>query len=174
MYYTGKVYYTGKPRNDGFGAQFQNIIIDILYTYETTNYNYAFPNISSIEHNYTNEAIFTQRLIEYMNLHDKYKAPPNVHIQYFPQCNYTFFENNITRLLTSPTMKTIKSLFYRNKTTPFDTQYYNVAVHVRRPNKVDIRLGGADTPHAYYVKLINHIRGTYSEKDKKPLRFHIY
>ena len=65
-------YYTSRPRNDGFGAQFQNIIFDILYTYANSNSNtYVFPGIDSFEHNYNNEPGYTNRLIRYMNLNLK-------------------------------------------------------------------------------------------------------
>jgi len=53
------MYCTTGRRADGFGAHFQNIIVDILYTYNATNNQYVFPNIASFEHNYTNESDFT-------------------------------------------------------------------------------------------------------------------
>ena len=176
--------YTTTPRTDGFGAQFQNIIADILYIYNNTNDAYVFPNIASFEHNYTNESDFTERLVKYMNMRSHFPLPSNVtprEIKYLTNTTtYPFVETNLGRLLKGQTMKDVKTMFYEGKTTPFDSQYYNVAVQIRRFNNVDTRMAGADTPHSYYVGLMNHIRttrtatATATATDKRPLRFHIY
>ena len=173
-------YYTTAPRTDGFGAQFQNIIADILYTYNNTNHTYVFPNIASFEHNYTNDSGFTERLVRYMNMRSHFPLPaivsPREVKQFSHTTTYPFVEANLGRLLKSQTMKDMMAMFYEGKTTPFDTQYYNVAVQIRRFNNVDTRMAGADTPHSYYLGLMNHIRATRTATatDKRPLRFHIY
>ena len=171
-------YYTSPPRTDGFGAQFQNIIMDILYIYNNTNHRYVFPEIKSFEHNYTNDSDFIERLIRYMNLRSHFPLPSNVKSSdlkhYHPSITYKSVEDNLTRLLKSQTMKDIKAMFYANKPTPFDTKYYNVAVQIRRYNSVDTRVEGATTPHEYYIGLMNHIRATYPDAATRPLRFHIY
>jgi hypothetical protein len=174
------MYYTSTPRTDGFGAQFQNIIADILYTYNNTKHAYVFPNIASFEHNYTKDSGFTERLVRYMNMRSHFSLPSIVSPRYVKQLStmitYPFVEANLGRLLKSPTMKLIKSIFYADKNTPFDTQYYNVAVQIRRFNNMDTRIAGTDTPHSYYQGLMNHIRATHgvNTTDKRPLRFHIY
>jgi hypothetical protein len=172
-------YYTTAPRTDGFGAQFQNIIVDILYTYNNTNHIYVFPNIARFEHNYTNDSRFTERLVSYMNMRGEFPLPSNVSprdVKYYStNTTYPFVEHNLGRLLKSQTMKDVKTTFYAGKNTPFDTTYYNVAVQIRRFNNIDTRMAGADTPHSYYLGLMNHIRATHrAGTDKKPLRFHIY
>lgn len=173
-------YYTTTPRTDGFGAQFQNIIVDILYIYNNTNHTYVFPNIAGFEHNYTKDPEFTERLVKYMNLRTHFPLPSNVSAREVKHLSlqtttYPFVEANLSRLLKSRTMKDIKNMFYEGKITPFDIQYYNVAVQIRRFNHVDTRIAGADTPHSYYVGLMNHIRATHrTSDDKRPLRFHIY
>jgi hypothetical protein len=173
-------YYTTAPRTDGFGAQFQNIIADILYIYNNTNYTYVFPNIARFEHNYTKDHEFTERLVKYMNLRTHFPLPSNVSAREVNNISniksYPFVEANLGRLLKSQTMKDIKNMFYEGKITPFDTQYYNVAVQIRRFNHVDTRIDGADTPHSYYLGLMNHIRTTHGANttDKRPIRFHIY
>ena len=170
-------YITTEPRTDGFGAHFQNIIIDILYTYNATTNQYVFPNIASFEHNYTNDPGFTNRLVRYMNLRDHYSMPSGVAdtISHYSSIvsNYPYVENNLTQLLASPTMNLIKSLFYADKTTPFDTTYYNVAVHVRRHNKADSRIDGTNTPAEYYLNVMKYIRANHANTEK-PIRFHIY
>jgi hypothetical protein len=174
------MYYTTTPRTDGFGAQFQNIIADILYTYNKTNHTYVFPNITSFEHNYTNDSRFTERLVQYMNMRSHFPLPSIVSPREVKRLSFTttypFVEANLGRLLKSQTMKYIKNMFYEGKITPFDTQYYNVAVQIRRFNTVDTRMAGVNTPHSYYLGLMNHIRATHGANttDKRPIRFHIY
>jgi hypothetical protein len=171
------MYCTTGRRADGFGAHFQNILVDILYTYNaTTDHRYVFPNIASFEHNYANEPDFADRLVRYMNLRDHFSlksdsADTSANIHQYSVSNYTYVENNLTQLLASPTMNLIKSLFYADKKTPYDTAYYNVAVHVRRHNKEDNRIDGTNTPDEYYLNVMKYIRASNTEK---PLRFHIY
>jgi len=118
-----------------------------------------------------------------MNLRSHFPLPSNVspkevkHLTH--TTTYPFVEANLSRLLKSQTMKDVKAMFYEGKTTPFDPQYYNVAVQIRRFNNVDTRMAGADTPHSYYIGLMNHIRAKHTANtaittDKRPLRFHIY
>lgn len=174
-------YYTSRPRNDGFGAQFQNIIFDILYTYANSNSNtYVFPGIDSFEHNYSNEPGYTNRLIRYMNLKHHFSGGGGVGglhlhgtIHRYTTDVYSHVEDNISKLITSEPMKLIKSLFYADKSTPFDTRYHNVAVHVRRPNPHDCRIDGTNITDSYYLNVINYIRKNH-DSDGKPLRFHIY
>ena len=170
-------YYTSRHRTDGFGAQFQNIIFDILYTYSNTNNTYVFPTIDGFEHNYNNDPEYTNRLIRYMNLKDHFGGG-NVYfqfsaIQHYTDEPYSYVENNISKLVISNPMKLIKSLFYADKQTHFDTQYYNVAVHVRRPNPHDCRVAGTNDNDSYYLNVMNHIRNN-NNSNGKPLRFHIY
>ena len=172
-------YYTSRPRNDGFGAQFQNIIFDILYTYSNTNSNtYVFPGIDSFEHNYNNDPGYTNRLIRYMNLKDHFSGSSGgLHlgtIHRYTTDVYSHVEDNISKLITSEPMKLIKSLFYADKTTPFDTRYHNVAVHVRRPNSHDCRIEGTNDTDSYYLNVIRYIRKNHDSSDGKHLRFHIY
>jgi hypothetical protein len=172
-------YYTTQYRNDGFGAQFQNIIFDILYTYANDNAKntYVFPNIDRFEHNYNNDPDYTNRLIRYMNLKDHFGGGGGgFHlgtIHRYTTDVYSHVEDNISKLITSETMKLIKSLFYADKSTPFDTRYHNVAVHVRRPNPHDCRVEGTNDADSYYLNVIRYIRKNHTS-DGKPLRFHIY
>lgn len=176
-------YYTTRHRTDGFGAQFQNIIFDILYTYSNTNSNtYVFPGIDSFEHNYNNDLGYTNRLIQYMNLKDHFSGGGgggggDLHlgtIHRYTTDVYSHVEDNISKLITSEPMKLIKSLFYADKTTPFDTRYHNVAVHVRRPNPHDCRIEGTNDTDSYYLNVIRYIRKNHDSSDGKHLRFHIY
>ena len=172
------MYYTSRHRNDGFGAQFQNIIFDILYTYSNTIKAYVFPSIDSFEHNYNNEPGYTNRLIRYMNLKDHFcgdNRDDNFQLGAIHRYNtdsYSYVEDNISKLIISEHMKLIKSLFYADKSTLFDSNYHNVAVHVRRPNSNDCRVDGTNVIDEYYLNVIKYIRNHHT--GDKPLLFHIY
>ena len=117
------MYCTTGRRSDGFGAHFQNIIVDILYTYNITKNQYVFPIIASFEHNYANEPEFADRLVRYMNLREHFSlksdsTDTSANIHQYSVSNYRYVEDNLTQLLASPTMGLIKSLFYADKTTP--------------------------------------------------------
>jgi hypothetical protein len=172
------MYCTTGRRSDGFGAHFQNIIVDILYTYNVTKNQYVFPIIASFEHNYANEPDFADRLVRYMNLREHFSlksdsTDTSANIHQYSVSNYRYVEDNLTQLLNSPTMDVIKSLFYADKNTPYDTAFYNVAVHVRRHNKEDNRIDGTNTPAEYYLNVMKYIRANHRNTEK-PLRFHIY
>ena len=166
--------FTTNPRTDGFGAQLQNILFDILYTKLHTNNTYVFPDIKSFEHNYDKDPLFTQKLIDYMNLKPHFPNTNNVANLpgYDTNVTYQFCENNLTHVLNSNAFKEIQDIFFENKQTPFNTEFFNVAVQIRRYNQEDIRVAGSDTPDEYYLNLMDHFRNFY--KGKKPIKFHIY
>lgn len=171
-------YYTTRHRNDGFGGQFQNIIFDILYTYTNTNNKYVFPSIQYFEHNYHNDPEHTNRLIRYMNLKDHFtinrESENSDVVSSYTSDTYSYVEDNISNLIISEPMKHIKSLFYADKSTSLNTNHYNVAVHVRRPNSQDCRLEGSDIADEYYLNVINYIRNNHHITNKKSIQFHIY
>lgn len=164
-------YYTTVDRDDGFGAQIQNIIIDLLVT-ENRGDKYVFPDIKAIAHNYDDNASFVLSIISYINLKGHYILPENTTlIKYNGIELYREFENNINYYLKTESYNTLRDVFFSNKQTPYNSEYFNIAVHVRRPNIHDNRLEGADTPDSYYLNIINTLRSTYTDK---PLKFHIY
>jgi hypothetical protein len=84
------------------------------------------------------------------------------------------FEENIDKYCNSDSMKFIKHCFWEGKDkNHFKNDKINIAVHIRRENLHDNGLAGdrANTPNAYYLRIMNEIR----EKYKEPLlQFHIY
>jgi hypothetical protein len=168
------MYYTNFKRDDGFGAIFQNIIFDILYT-EYHGNTFVYTPIPAIDHNYTNDPNFTSKLEDFMNIKEAYKCPDNIDktriITYPIISTYPFIEKNINEMFSSESFKKLKNIFYKDKKTPFNNSYMNICIHIRRPNSRDTRLTGSDTPDAYYLNKINIIRKTYKDK---PLQFHIY
>jgi hypothetical protein len=163
-------------RNDGFGAQFQNIIEAIIVS-ETEGSEYVHNPIEQIEHNYNNDPSFIDNIEKLMNIKGNYKtidvdvSSNDVEILNMQRL-YGVFESNIDYYLQSDSCKKYKKIFWSNKDVPFfKNDYTNVAVHIRRPNRHDNRIDGSDTPDAYYIYVMNHIIN--SHPDKKIL-FHIY
>lgn len=167
---------TTYPRCDGFGAQFLNILVDIIYTKMQTNNTYIFPDIKSFEHNYDNDPLFREKLINYMNLKQHFPNTDNVinvpHYETYPGITYSYCDHNLNNILNSSEFKELRNMFFENKQTPFDTNFFNMAVHVRRNNQHDSRVEGSDTPDNYYLNLMQHFRCNY--KGTKPIKFHIY
>lgn len=170
-----------EARTDGFGAQYQNIIFDILFTSAMTpNVQYVFPsNLERMqfEHNYKNDPTFSNRLIRLMNLDAKFNVTPQTTpiqvIRYKGTKNYAFCEANLTRLLETNAFKLIKQLFFEGKSTPYDTAFYNVAIHVRKHSAHDMRVHKrTNEPNAYYINVMRFIIENY--KGTKPVRFHIH
>ncbi len=167
-----------EARTDGFGAQYQNIIFDILFTSAMTpNVQYVFPsNLERMqfEHNYKNDPTFSNRLIRLMNLDAKFNVTKPIQvIRYKGTKNYAFCEANLTRLLETNAFKLIKQLFFEGKSTPYDTAFYNVAIHVRKHSAHDMRVHKrTNEPNAYYINVMRFIIENY--KGTKPVRFHIH
>jgi hypothetical protein len=86
--------------------------------------------------------------------------------------HYRYCEANLDILLETYVFETLKERFMENKKDPYDPKYFNVVVHIRRPNQHDNRLMGADTPDSYYLSVMDTIR---KEHDcEKQIKFHIY
>lgn len=173
---------TTDKRTDGFGAQFQNIIFDILFTTEMTPHvQYVFPsNIEPMqfEHNYNKDRDFAARMIRFMNLDAVFRVAPPIRVnRYKGTETYTFCEANLTRLLETDVFKLIKRRFFENKVSPYDNNnnhaFYNVAVHVRNHSREEMRIHKRTNESAqYYINVMRHIISCY--KGIAPIRFHIH
>jgi hypothetical protein len=76
-------------------------------------------------------------------------------------------------LLETDAFKLIKQLFFEGKSTPYDTAFYNVAVHMRKHSAHDMRVHKRkNEPNAYYLNVMRFIIEDY--KGTKPVRFHIH
>jgi hypothetical protein len=170
------MYCTSEARDDGFGAQFQNIVWDILYS-ENNGYKYVFIPPKKIEHNYLNESNYMERLINYMNIKDEYSIDKltdseRTSINIIKRDRvYDEIQNNMELYHSSPVFERLQNRFFLNKNSPYDSIYFHVSVHIRRSNKCDVGDWGTTTPNEYYLKMINKVRDDF--KDKK-LMFHIY
>jgi len=176
-----KKYLCSNERGDGFGGQFQTYVCALLYA-ENNNYEYVHRKIVSMEHNYSNDEKFVEKMDNLMNLEGNYKNISDVDANEIHEINivelYNLFESEIDRYLDkeSEPMKKLKEIFWKNKNKNFfDNNKKNVAIHIRRPNPHDNRLLGTDTPNSYYLNVMNEIREkNNNENKKKELLFHIY
>lgn len=168
---------TVQERHDGFGAQFQTVIYCIIIT-ENIGMKYVHSPIKTMEHNYDNDPLFLTKIDELMNISSNYTciqdiADTNVpiHIWTITELIYTF-ERNMNLFLNSHSFTRVKECFWKNKNKNFfNNNKYNVAVHIRRPNKHDNRIEGANEALEYYFNIIRKIR---NQNANTQVEFHIY
>jgi hypothetical protein len=169
-------YYTSIISNDGFGSQYQKILQTYIYC-KIHNINFAYNKFTRVEHNYTNDPEYVDKLENLINL----KANI-VNVNSEMNCEYLdygtivmkFFESNIDNCSDSEHMKFIKECYWQNKDRDFfKNNKLNIAIHIRRENSHDKGVAGerATTPNSYYLNIMNKIREKYNNKD---LSFHIY
>lgn len=166
--------------NDGFGQNFKMIIYSLFYS-EINSLKYIYNPFEIIEHNYNLDPDFIEKkenLINFRSHFEKYdEKDKNVKVLSVFQL-LTFFEKNFDKFQDSITLQIVKKKFMENKTNPFDKNFVNVAIHIRRMNKDDIKrvhskeniiLRGMDVPDEIYHQIIE-----YFTSQIKNLRIHIY
>ena len=168
------IFYTNKLRNDGFGAQLQSLLWTILFL-ESHNLQFVYTDIPKIAHNYENDPSFIDNLVRYMGVKKNYINIKDVdNNSEVVICDigqvYRCVESNIDMYNKSFAMTKFKTFFYKEKTTPFDTQYFNVAIHIRRTNIQDDR-DSSVTSIQYHINIIHRI---YNDNLTKNIKFHIY
>jgi hypothetical protein len=168
-------YITQQSRTDGFGAQYQTIINTILYC-KKNNKIFIYNPIKTMDHNYNNDVNFLKKIEELMNI-NIYKSKCEIDFHkietYSVAESIQFFDANINNL--DSYLSEIKKDFWQNKDRNcFKNDCFNIAVHIRRSNEVDIGIPDANiryTVDEYYLKKIETIREKYKHKK---LCFHIY
>jgi hypothetical protein len=169
-------YITITDRDDGFGAQLQHILFGLLYA-EAHGFTYIHKPISAMEHNYSWDSGFIDKIENFLGLRDHYLSVGQVDrydVVSFWQL-YNFVCADFSRLfLESRAIYLYKQVFWKNKTRSYNKDSGSskkyIAVHIRRPNICDTRIEGADTPNSYYLDKINMIRELYDGDTE----FHIY
>lgn len=158
---------------DGLGSHVQQYVFGLMFA-ALNGHTLYLSYDTSFEHNYDGESDYTNKMLNYINLHKYYGMPPHLDERAFPQPeeHYKFCEQNLDRMLASDSFKLLKSRFLENKRSPFDPTFHNVAVHIRRSNAHDNRVEGCDTPNVHYLTVMNRIRTGHD--GAKPLKFHIY
>jgi hypothetical protein len=170
------MYITYIKRDDGFGAQFQNILEALIYA-ENNGYEYVHTPIKKMEHNYNNDPSFIDSIEELMNIRQHYKIiDRDISSENVLKINlrglYDHFESNIDTYLRTESMNRYRSIFWSNKNKNiFDNYHKHVSVHIRRPNIHDSRVDGSDTPDSYYLDVMSNISKKYRSAN---LMFHIY
>ena len=157
--------------NDGFGSQYQNIIATAIYA-ELTNKKFVYSPFQNMEHNYDADPMFLEKKEWLINFKNNFEINLEKNATLVDECKY-FFDNNIKLAASSQVLKKIKKIFKENKDLDnfFDNNYFNISIHVRRPNSDDNRIYGTDVPIEIYINIINNLRKIYFDKN---LLFHIY
>ncbi len=155
--------------NDGFGSQFYTLMTTLYYA-DKHNLKFVYTPFEKMEHNYDNDPDFLNKKENLINFIDNFEI--NYDLRKVSDLNLIniygkYFQDNIDDFMKSTTLKKIKKLFSKNKSS-FDKNYTNIAIHIRRPNSDDSRLDGADTPDNVYLNIIKQFN---SIKNKK---IHIY
>ncbi len=128
-------------RDDGFGGQYQEIIIGIIYS-ELHGNIFVYRPIEGIEHNYDNDPDFLNKVENIMNIKSNY---PNINsfksekIEILDRAMiFSFFEDNIDKCLRSKSMLKIRKCYWQNKEKfYFKTDKIDIAIHIRKGNPHD-------------------------------------
>jgi hypothetical protein len=167
---------TNDLREDGFGAQYQSIIWTIVFA-EVKGDTFLYSDIIRMHNPEKNTNDFLEKAIDCMNIKGNYPQVDSVGgvTIYAPKWPYFYkeIEYDMERFHDSISFQKIKYLYYKNKVSPFKNDVINIAVHVRRPNKCNIRLEGSDTPDEYYLNCMRLVYEKYKQENKECL-FHIY
>jgi hypothetical protein len=167
-------------RRDGLGANVQQIIGAALFAELNNNYDFFYQPFKRMAHNYggkEDDSVFLSNKEKLLNLignfpvvNDAIEQGYEIYVQEFEN----FLNANICKCEQSQILKKIKKVFRANKDRDnyFDTNFFNIAIHIRRANQHDSRIYGTDVPNCFYLEIINKLREIYL--DRYPLLFHIY
>lgn len=164
--------------SDGFGENFKFIIYTILYA-EFLNKEFHYTPLNfSVEHNYDNDKEFINKKEKLVNIinnyptvqnNNEYERPDRFELLYF-------FENNLDFCMNSKSLKKLKSIFREANENKFDKSFFNVAIHIRRMNVLDIeknvnykKIPGTDVPNNIYTEIITQLKNIY-----KNCKIHVY
>lgn len=150
--------FTNTPRSDGFGAQYQSIIMAAVYC-ELNNLEFSYTPITSMEHNYDNEPNFIEKKEDLMNIKNNFSLSVGNNQNIDILQSYKFCESNLDKFYNSNTLNKIKRIFRENKQNPFTTDN-NIAIHIRRTNIHDSR-NSSTTPDEYFERILSFMVEKY-------------
>lgn len=166
--------YTTIHQTDGFGAQYQKIILTYIFC-KLHNLNFLYTPFTSIEHNYNNDDNYKEKIEAFINLKNNIaNINNNANSINFHSIVLKYCESNIDTVCKSEHLEFIKKCFWEHKDrNVFNNTNINIAVHIRRENIHDKGLAGTrvTTPNIYYLNIMNSIREKYKNNN---LQFHIY
>ncbi len=166
--------YNANERWDGFGAQYQDMIYDILYTRLVLDgvFAYTSPNFHVV---YGEDA---SNIEDIMNLQSVYRNAREYDIVHtFPMKDaYNFVDANITSCINSWVMDEIRRAFHLKHAEKYkgywdrNNDVVTVAVHIRRPSNnhnVDIpdHLNGHDVK-AMNMEQFTKVTGRFTSNDR--------
>lgn len=164
--------------NDGFGENFKLIILSIIYC-EKNNLDFVYSPFLDMEHNYDNDINYLENKEKLINIKYNYKLnDEKLEAQTISNFDLLYFyENNLNYIESSSSLKNIKKVFKMNKFNPFNVNYTNIAIHIRRMNDHDLRrtggknynLPGTDVPFEFYKTIMEQLNNAYNN-----VKFHIY
>lgn len=151
--------------NDGFGANLQMLLYTLMYC-EFNNISFSYTPFTKMLH--TNDIELLENMINFkkhfpiVNKTENYES-----LNVFQLLS--FYEKNLELCSNSKSLKLVKKIFKESNENPYDKNYKNVAIHIRRYIKNDRTKIGADVPDYVYIDIINQISLLY-----KNVKIHIY
>jgi len=171
------MYITVPERDDGFGAQFLTFIRGIVFT-ETHGHTYVDTGVKNMTiQDADDDPTYLNKIIKYMNISKFYLTPADIPINSdinvlpHPVDFYHIFIAEFESMHNSDSFRRYKKIFLSDKVNPYDSNFYNVAIHIRKVEKYQTS-EAPDFSDEYYIRFCNTIRSKYT--GDKPLRFHIY
>ena len=163
---------------EGFGENLKFIIYSIMYAeYYKKEFHYT-PLNNNIEHNYDNDIDFVSKKEKMLNIINHYPIVKN-NIEYERPNRLEllyFFENTTEFCLRSESLKKLKIIFKETNNNRFNNSFFNIAVHIRRMNKLDIEknvnfeeIPGTNVPNGIYKDIILKMKNIH-----KNCKIHIY
>ena len=124
--------YTNRYRLDGFGAQFQNIIYDVIYA-ELQNQEFFYTPFQGMDHNYEGDPDFLEKKEWLINFISNFPLSSTILSAYNPLRLhvYRYIESHLKEFSRSKALKKIKAVFRANKHREnyFEPGHLHVAVH---------------------------------------------
>lgn len=165
---------TNPPRGDGFGSQMQTIIYSAIYA-ELNNKTYKYTPFQTMEHNYDKDPDFIKKKEWLVNMMENFPINEDISLQKKIDADeyIRFFESHLNECMNSSSLQKIKKAFRANKNKKkyFNSDYLNVAIHIRRKNGHDNRDSGGQFLDSDYAQLIQELRAKYHSQK---IKFHIY
>lgn len=164
---------TNPTRSDGFGSQFFTLILAAAQA-ELHHKPFYYTPFSKMEHNYDGDPQFLKKKEELINFIGNFPLNEDNQAEEPAVGSLIFnFEHYVESFVRTENFNKIKQIFRANKDRSkyFNPLHFHIAVHIRRPNSHDCRVGGTDSPDNMYLEIIRKLRTRHLSQC--PL-FHIY
>ena len=163
----------------GFGENYKMLIYSMVFA-ELNDLEFYYTPFKIMEHVSKYEIILLENMI---NLSELKVVSDSENIQPLNQFKLlSFFEKNINKFSSSKSLELLKTKFQEYNKDPFDKNFMNICIHIRRMNDTDknrlgdnkdIILAGMDVPNELYIDTINQFENAFAQNIEK-CKFHIY